>query len=168
MHTAQDTVSACISCSTVPKQMVRRANLTGFCKQKGQAGYSSLRTSRPFKGVRAQSSQRSSLPVVTQPWSCNDVDRDLWTVLDLASDEELEGVHDILFGNLLPVKKSDPFCHNCETSMHPLTLTAFSLPVISHADCRNQSPQPFNQINPDSKRACSPQASGQGGSNASN
>lgn len=36
--------------------------------------------------------------MVTQPWSSNDVDRDLWAVLDLASDEELEGVHDILFG----------------------------------------------------------------------
>lgn len=59
-------------------------------------------------GARAASSSRSKLPVVTQPASSNDVDRDLWTVLDLASDEELEGVHDVLFGASLlsPLLKS--------------------------------------------------------------
>ena len=102
MYAAQDTVSTRSYCSSTPKCVVRRANLTGFCKQQPQAGNSKLRTSRPLQVIGAHSSQRGSLPVVTQPWSCNDVDRDLWTVLDLASDEELEGVHDILFGNLPP------------------------------------------------------------------
>lgn len=48
--------------------------------------------------VKTASAHRKKLPSVTQPSSCNDVDRDLWTVLDLASDDELEGLHDILFG----------------------------------------------------------------------
>ncbi len=48
--------------------------------------------------ARTASARRAQISSVTQPSSCNDVDRDLWTVLDLASDEELEGVHDILFG----------------------------------------------------------------------
>lgn len=38
---------------------------------------------------------------MTQPRSPNDVDLDLWAVLDLASDEELERVHDMLFGEQL-------------------------------------------------------------------
>ncbi|DBA73736.1 TPA: hypothetical protein ACH3X2_009712 [Trebouxia sp. C0005] len=58
--------------------------------------------------VRTASARRDKISSVTQPSSCNDVDRDLWTVLDLASDEELEGVHDILFGTSLlsPLIKS--------------------------------------------------------------
>lgn len=42
--------------------------------------------------------KRDELPTVTQPFSVHDVDRELWMVLDLASDTELEGVHDMLFG----------------------------------------------------------------------
>lgn len=57
-----------------------------------------MHTVKLFRSVVVSSSRGGSLPVVTQPWSSNDVDRDLWAVLDLASDEELEGVHDILFG----------------------------------------------------------------------
>lgn len=35
---------------------------------------------------------------MTQPFSVHGIDRELWMVLDLASDTELEGVHDMLFG----------------------------------------------------------------------
>ena len=46
----------------------------------------------------ASASKRDELPTVTQPFSVHGVDRELWMVLDLASDTELEGVHDMLFG----------------------------------------------------------------------
>lgn len=35
---------------------------------------------------------------LTRPCSDQDVDRELWNLLDLAHDDELEAVHDILFG----------------------------------------------------------------------
>jgi hypothetical protein len=38
------------------------------------------------------------LEPITRPYSQQDVDRELWDLLDLATDDELEAVHDILFG----------------------------------------------------------------------
>lgn len=55
------------------------------------------------KGTRSSSSRRSSsaateIVALTEPVSSLDVDRELWAVLDLCSDEELEGIFDVLHG----------------------------------------------------------------------
>ena len=47
-------------------------------------------------GGRAASS--TALEPLTRPMSEHDVDGELWSLLDLASDEELEDVHNILYG----------------------------------------------------------------------
>ena len=36
---------------------------------------------------------------LTRPYSELDVDRELWELLDLAQDDELQAVHDILYGS---------------------------------------------------------------------
>lgn len=101
MHTAQRTLCKHAACFSHPKHTVRPAKTATPYKQSSNSSVSRLRTYRPYRSVLASSSRGGSLPVVTQPRSPNDVDRDLWAVLDLASDEELEGVHDMLFGEQL-------------------------------------------------------------------
>ncbi len=49
------------------------------------------RSSSPTSEVR-------SLEPITRPYCEEDVDRELWDLLDLANDDELEAVHDILYG----------------------------------------------------------------------
>ena len=49
-----------------------------------------------------ESRQARGLEPITRPFSQQDVDRELWDLLDLATDDELEAVHDILFGKPLP------------------------------------------------------------------
>jgi hypothetical protein len=46
--------------------------------------------------------------MLTEPISMLDVDKELWEVLDLCSDEELETIYDVLFGPspFSPVVKS--------------------------------------------------------------
>ena len=43
----------------------------------------------------------AALEPLTRPMSEHDVDGELWSLLDLASDEELEDVHNILYGECL-------------------------------------------------------------------
>lgn len=95
MHTAQHSLCRQSVCFSRIRLTVSQ-NKAEFYSRSVELGSSRLRT--PVRSVVASSSRGGNLPVVTQPWSSNDVDRDLWAVLDLASDEELEGVHDILFG----------------------------------------------------------------------
>jgi hypothetical protein len=56
----------------------------------------------------SRSSSSTELVALTEPISKLDVDRDLWEVLDLCSNEELEAVYNILYGSspLSPVVKS--------------------------------------------------------------
>ena len=56
----------------------------------------------------SRSSSSTELVALTEPISKFDVDRDLWEVLDLCSNEELEAVYNILYGSspLSPVVKS--------------------------------------------------------------
>lgn len=104
MHSAQH--SSCRQCVCFSRiRLTVWQTKADVCSRSVHPGCSRLRTYRPLTSVVASSSQSDSLPVVTQPWSSNDVDRDLWAVLDLASDEELERVHDILFG--------EQFCRFC-------------------------------------------------------
>ena len=100
MHTAQRSLCKHAVGFSHPRHTVTRVNTAGLYRQSSTAT-PRLRKCRPYRSVLAKSSRTGSLPVVTQPRSPNDVDRDLWAVLDLASDEELEGVHDMLFGEQL-------------------------------------------------------------------
>lgn len=95
-----------------PIASLRQAAVAKKSLQKSAPERMHWQESRRRTCARAASS-RGKLPSVTQPSSCNDVDRDLWMVLDLASDEELEGVHDILFGELsvAPTRVSS-CCHS--------------------------------------------------------
>lgn len=70
-----------------------------------QSGSSS--SSSHYDGQRATAEPGSSL-VLSEPLSALDVDRELWQVLDLCNDEELEAVYNILHGPspFSPVVKS--------------------------------------------------------------
>lgn len=107
MHTAQRSLCKHVVGLSHPRRTVTPANTAGPYRQ-SSTPTPRLRTCRPYRFVLAKSSRGSSLPVVTQPRSPNDVDLDLWAVLDLASDEELERVHDMLFETSLlsPLIKS--------------------------------------------------------------
>ena len=138
MYTAQEIIPGPVL-SFNARLPVARANYSTFCKQRKQFCRSRLCVPRPVTLARADHSKHGSLPVVTQPSSANDVDRELWTVLDLASDNELEGVHDILFGQLLPVQLSPArranvtrfYCHETATTVSAVqaskSLLAFAL-----------------------------------------
>ena len=100
MHTAQRSLCQHAVCFNLPTHTIRQAKTAHLYSQSRKFGTARLRD-KAFRSFTAGSARRDSLPVVTQPWSSNDVDRELWAVLDLASDEELEGVHDMLFGEQL-------------------------------------------------------------------
>lgn len=105
MHIAQRCVCKQSVCFSHASHTVRqvKASLSNRSVQQipSVPGRSRLRTYKSVGSVIANSSRDGSIPAVTQPWSSSDVDRDLWAVLDLASDEELEGVYDMLFGEQL-------------------------------------------------------------------
>ena len=81
----------------IPSQLsVTRSKAGIVQKALTKQRHPSFPTARRHQVVSATSG--AELPTVTQPFSIHDVDRELWMVLDLASDSELEGVHDMLFG----------------------------------------------------------------------
>lgn len=67
-------------------------------KQRPTRKHRSYSSTAPRRSRTLSAARRDELPTATQPFSIHDVDRELWMVLDLASDTELEGVHDMLFG----------------------------------------------------------------------
>ncbi|CAL8466741.1 g6277 [Coccomyxa elongata] len=76
----------------------------------GKSACGKSRTASTTTALRSTSptSEVRSLEPITRPCCEEDVDRELWDLLDLANDDELEAVHDILYGlsPLSPLIKS--------------------------------------------------------------
>lgn len=66
-------------------------------------------------------SEVRTLEPITRPYCEEDVDRELWDLLDLANDDELEAVHDILYGEGL------------STHHRPASHTLSSSPPTEHS-----------------------------------
>lgn len=90
---------------------------------------------------------------VTKPYNELDVDRELWDLLDLAHDDELQAVHDILYGESGIVY---PACAAMlqagKLNLHRGTVLLF----------RCQPIEPSPEVHPQGQRASGHGAQGQG------
>lgn len=75
------------------------------------------------------------------PMSEADVDGELWSLLDLANDEELEDVHNILYGKCL--------AHGWSPTRHAWSVTAVQHPLQWKGTSQDQVPEDMN-----SRSAC--------------